>query len=130
MRGEGGLCGHLNNHLKFQLQAFGYHMDLVSGCFRRTGIPMSHYLVKVKIPAHAVKNPELKPMEPRQDKSYIVDVGCGVPLHEPIDLDKLPYYGFAGGLRYRYERVEETPHIIQRVNECGDAIMGNVRQHI
>lgn len=124
MKGEGGLCGHLNNHLSLQLQSFGFETELLAGCFRRTGIPNSHYLVKLKIPGYAVKNSELKPTDPRKDKFYLLDVGCGIPLHEPIDLDKLPYYGKAGGLQYRYEKLDDQT--IQRVNECGDAILGKV----
>ncbi|ODN00953.1 Arylamine N-acetyltransferase 1 [Orchesella cincta] len=123
VKGEGGLCGHLNNFMILHLETLGFDVDRLSGCFRRTGVPMSHQLIKVRIPGHVSKEPVTNPMEKREDRTYIVDVGSGIPLHEPICIEKLPYYGRAGGLNFRYERVDENT--LQRVNENGDAIMGN-----
>ncbi|CAL8071752.1 unnamed protein product [Orchesella dallaii] len=124
IRGEGGLCGHLNNFLNLHLQTLGFDIDHLAGCFRRTGVPNSHQLIKVRIPGYALKYPVANPMESRENKTFIVDVGCGIPLHEPICVENLPYTGRAGGLEFRYERVDENT--LQRVNINGDAIMGKM----
>jgi arylamine N-acetyltransferase len=118
LRGGGGLCGHSNIFLNFQLQCLGFKSHLLHGTFVRTGIEGSHNLIAVNIPAHLSKE------KTKRDKTFIVDVGCGVPISEPIPLDELPFTRRAGGLDFRYERVDDF--MIQRINEGGDALMGKV----
>jgi len=117
-RGGGGLCGHLNICLKYQLENIGYNVSQLSGEFVRTGIPGSHSLIAVHIPGRVSKE------KVKRDRSFLVDVGCGIPLAEPVPLDELPYRSRAGGLDFRYEKVDDFT--VRRVNECGDAIIGKV----
>lgn len=122
LSGGGGLCGHNNVFLKYQLEALGYDVELISGCFVRTGIPLSHQLIKLRIPNRVSKEPGKSTSE--GFKTYLIDAGCGIPLHEPVCVDDLPYKGVAGGFQFQYEKIDDNS--IQRINQGGDAIIGKV----
>lgn len=109
--------------MKYQLESLGYRTDIMGGCFVRSGIPLSHCILKLTMPGHVLKDPS-KPGEALKDKTYLIDVGCGIPLHNPICIEDLPYFGRAGGFDYRYERVDENT--MQRINIGGDALIGEV----
>jgi len=116
--GVGGLCGHLNVFMKYQLESIGYDTALVSGSFVRTKIAESHCIFTLKIPSHALKG------KYDGDRTYLVDLGCGIPLHEPICLEELPYRSRAGGFDFYYHL--KSDGILERVHELGDCILGPV----
>jgi hypothetical protein len=65
-----------------------------------------------------------KDKKDRKSKRYLVDVGCGIPLHEPICLENLPFRGRGGGFDFKYYWLDSNT--IQRVNIGGDALIGPV----
>jgi len=115
-RGGGGACAHNNVFLKQQLESIGYHIQQIQGSFLRTSVPLSHNLCLVTIPARLSKGTA------RKDKNYLLDVGCGIALHELIPLDELPFRGRAGGFDFEYNWVDDTT--IQRVHIGGDPVLG------
>jgi len=112
-RGCGGGCAQSNIFLKLQLESIGYKINQVQATFDRTGIPLAHNLSVVQIPHKGTL------------KDYLIDVGAGICVHEPVPLDELPYEGRAGGFTYRYEWVDPVEKkAVRRSNVGGDPVLG------
>jgi arylamine N-acetyltransferase len=110
--------------MKLLLESLGYETRVVPGVFRRTGIPNSHLALLVNIPYRRASDPFAVPQEERGDV-YLVDVGCGVPIHEPVLIrPSVPYKSRAGGLDFYYETLPNGD--FHRVNQSGDALIGPV----
>ncbi|CAG7835008.1 unnamed protein product [Allacma fusca] len=117
LRGHGGMCGHNNYSLKVLLQSIGFDTYNAAAKFRRTLVEGSHVVCLVKIPPPFSVDQETEDV-------YLVDVGCGVPILEPIRLKDLPYKGRAGGFDFSYELSPDDGKIINRIHKGGDPFVG------
>lgn len=83
-------------------------------------------LVLVTIPERVAKGKTYAD-RPKGDRTYLIDAGIGIPLHEPVPLDELPFTRRGGGFNFRYEwknQPDKSVKILQRLNLGGDALIG------
>ena len=94
---SGGLCFEVTTMLAALLNALGYEARRVLG---RITFPGSHQAVIVGL----------------EGREYLVDLGCGAPLFEPIPLDESTEVHRAG-LSYRFRREDGDTFVQDRLIE-------------
>lgn len=93
-RAGGGVCFEIAMMVNRLLTGLGYRTQLLLG---QISVPNGHQAVLVEVGG----------------RRYLIDLGNGAPLFEPIPLDTLPYEIHRYGLSFRYRVAEGTDEIIQ-----------------
>jgi len=107
LTGKGGVCIEVNHFVKLVLETLGFDTFSVSISWAGGSMPGTHYALIVQLSI---------------TESYLIDVGCDLPIWEPVPLHQLPYRRIAGGYPFEFRRTPEG--LIQRVQIGGSYFLG------
>ena len=100
--GSGGMCLHLSVAFTEILQEIGYKAHLIGGSIR--GQVDKHVMTFVET----------------EEGNFVVDIGSGGPIHEPIPLNELPFEFESAGFEIEYRQIPGTSEKFERVYRHGD----------
>ena len=118
LSGNGGLCISLNYFLKLVLDFLGFTTFAIAASWASALKPGTHCVIIVKTSYNGNDS---------NDEMYLVDVGCGQPIWEPIPLHQLPFQRVTGGYPFEFRKTPEG--IYQRVQLKGNFIKGDFVSH-